>query len=161
MLLITVPPNGESLPGQHPAPLLGEKPALSLAYTVIYYCRKVIIINRELHLLREIRDREEHEIISHVKPSPLDFATRGGLSRHLRMPPAVQTGVQTTDIHTHSLFLQPSPFLGYLFATFSLFSPGSNQYPPLLPSEGTFPSASATETQRSEPGKQFTPFPAP
>ena len=71
----------------------GEKQALSLCYTVIYYCAKVIIINLELHLLKEIRDGKKHEIISHVKLSPLDLFIRLGLSRHLWMSLAVHTGV--------------------------------------------------------------------
>lgn len=61
--------------GQNRAPVFGEKQAPSFFYTAIYYCAKVIIINLELHLVSEIGERKEHEIISHGNLSPLHSFT--------------------------------------------------------------------------------------
>lgn len=116
----------------------GEKQALSLCYTVIYYCTKVIIINLELHLLRGSRDRKKREIISHVKLSPLDLFIRVGLSRHLWTSLAVHTCVCKIRIHT-LLISTAQPFFSVLFTAFSPFSPGNNQTPPLFSSGGDLP----------------------
>lgn len=100
------------LHGQNPAQTWGEKQALSLPYTVIYYCVKVIIINLELHLLREIRDGKEQETISHGDLPPVPFHT-GGFIQHV--PGCAHRWIK----HTHSLVLQPGPFLGTFYSLFS------------------------------------------
>lgn len=139
-------------------PSWGEKQALSLCYTIIYYCAKVIIINLELHLLREIRDGKKQEMISPGKLSPLDLLIHGGLSR----PIDVHTCVCKIRIATHTpYFYSPALFSGTFYSLFTLFLPAAIKIPLSFPPAGTFPPASATEMEHLEPDKQFTPFPEP
>lgn len=101
------------LHGQNPAQTWGEKQALSLPYTVIYYCAKVIIINLELHLLREIRDGKEQETISHGDLPPVPFHM-GGV-----YPARPWVCAQVDKTHTHTLPGSTArPFSRYLLQPF-------------------------------------------